>query len=215
MLGIDAEIRLPRVCSTFTTRDPVGPARLRELTAQIMRLVRSELPEARPVHILEFTTGQGSRSGGRRRPHLHSLWKGVGSEDAPLIAGCAGHVLEKQTGAWSHDVGEIRSPGGVIAYVARHHLKESQAPPASWGRTRRIRPSRGYYALPARELRRMAKARVQQIGTWKRLEEQLPADLPPDVADEYLAIAVDEKLREGPPKVVQVCKPWEDPLGQA
>jgi hypothetical protein len=213
MLGIDAQIDLPRVCSTFTTRDRVeGPAHLRELSAQIVRLIRSELPGAKPVHILEFTTGEGTNSGGVRRPHLHSLWKGVEAQDSPVIAGCAGHVLERATGAWSHDVGEIRSPGGVVSYVARHHLKESQAPPPTWGATRRIRPSKGYYSLPAVQLRSMARSQVQQIGVWKRLESEAPADLPEDVLDRYLECRVDEALAAPPPQVVRVCQPWEDPL---
>lgn len=212
MLGVDAQLQLPRVCSTFTTRDPIRPARLREVSAQILRLVRSEVPAARPIHILEFTTGDSATSGGRRRPHLHSLWKGIDPEDAPLVAGCATHVLERASGAWRQDVGEIRSPGGVVSYVARHHLKESQAPPISWGPTRRIRPSKGYYSLPAPELRAIAKTRVHQIRLWKRLESQLPEDVPEDLVDQYLDVKLDEALQQPPPEVVRICRPWEDPL---
>lgn len=216
MVGLDARQEQPHVVSTFTTRDPIGPARLREATAQILRLVRAELDDVRYCHFLEFTTGKSSSSGGRRRPHLHTLWKGVDRDDAPVIAGCAGHVLERVSGSWRHDVEEIRSPAGATMYVARHHLKESQAPPASWAGTRRVRASRGYWSRPAAELRTSATAIVREKRVRRRLEtaiaaaeEQLGADLG-DVLQEQIA----EALSQPPAVVVRVSNTWDDPLGR-
>jgi len=211
MVGLDAHQEQPRVVSTFTTRDPIGPAGLREASRQIMRLVRGELGSARYCSFLEFTTGRSASSGGRRRPHFHTLWKDVDTDAAPVIAGCAGHVLERMAGAWRHDVEEIRSPAGATMYVARHHLKESQAPPPSWGPTRRVRPSRGFWSRPAAELREEAKAIVREKRVRKRLEtalEEAPDDLD-DIRDTVIADA----LSQPPAQVVRVSSPWEDPLG--
>lgn len=173
MVGLDAEAEQPRIVSTFTTRDPVGPEELRRATAYILKLVRSEIGPARYCGFLEFTTGEAARSGGVRRPHVHTLWKDVGPEAAPVIAGCAGHVLERAAGAWRHDVEEVRSPAGATMYVARHHLKESQAPPVSWGPTRRVRPSRGYWSRPAGDLRRQGAALVRERRIERRLWREL------------------------------------------
>jgi hypothetical protein len=207
MVGLDAELEQPRVVSTFTTRDRLDQERLREVSAQIMRLIRSELGPLRCCGFLEFTTGRAKRSGGIRRPHLHTLWKDVGPEAAPVIAGCAGYVLERASGAWRHDAEEIRSPAGAVMYVARHHLKESQAPPREWGPTRRVRPSRGYWSRPAKELRADATALVHE----KRVEARLWDDwlariqrgeqIAEDAWEEFV---IAPALRQPPPEVVKV-----------
>ena len=99
-------------------------------------------------------------------------------------------------------------------YVARHHLKESQAPPASWAGTRRVRPGRGYWSRPAGELRTEATAIVREKRVRKRLEaaiaaveEEINADLE-DVLEERIA----ETLSQPPAVVVRVSDPWADPL---
>ena len=216
MIGIDAQVCQPRVCSTFTTRDPVGQERLREVSAQLFRLVRSELGPVRYCSFLEFTTGKGPLAGGIRRPHLHTLWKDVDQDAAPVIAGIAGHVMEKAAGAWRHDVGQIRTPAGATMYVARHHQKEEQAPPRSWGSVRRVRPSKGYYELPASELRSMAAGQLKSIRLYKLLEHQVRElnddQVPDDVLDDHLDEEVRRALDAPPPEVVRVCKPWEDSL---
>jgi hypothetical protein len=138
-----------------------------------------------------------------RRPHLHSLWKAVEPHDGPVIAA---HVLGETAGSWRHDVEELRSPAGCVQYVASHHLKESQAPPMSWGPTRRVRPRKGYWSRPAQELREEAKAIVgeQRIRTriWAmvdRMEEASGSDLTGLGAD-----LVDEAPSGPPPEVVKV-----------
>lgn len=213
MIGLDAANEQPWVCSTFTTRDRMTPTGFRDAQDRVRKLVRSEVgPHVRSCSFLEFTTGRGERSGGVRRPHLHTLWKGIGAEAAPIVAGCAGYVLEKAAGAWRHQVDEIETPAGATMYVARHHLKESQAPPASWGPTRRVRPSRGYYSEPAEELRTRAKAIVREKRIERRIwreveeaEEESGRDFT-DVGVELL----DRALAAPPPEVVRVCNPWED-----
>lgn len=216
MVGIDATADQPRVVSTFTTRDPIDQARLREVSAQIMRLIRAELGPVRNCGFLEFTTGRARRSGGVRRPHLHTLWKDVDHDAAPVIAGCAGHVLERAAGAWRHDVEEIRSPAGATMYVARHHLKESQSPPRSWGSTRRVRPSRGYWSRPSEELRKQARALVQEKRVRRRLEVAIQ-EWEDESGGHFLDAAEFEEqieiaLQRSQASVVRVCNPWEDSL---
>lgn len=215
MVGLDAAEDRPGVVSTFTTRDRVTPADLREASRQIMRLVRAELGPVRYCHFLEFTTGRGRRSGGVRRPHLHTLWKGVdAAEGAPVIAGIAGHVLERIAGAYRHDVEEIRTAAGATMYVARHHLKESQAPPREWGPTRRVRPGRGYWSRPADELRSQAKAIVREARARKRFLAAVEAaeaevgDL--DLDDEEIEAGIARLLAKPAVEVVRICEPWED-----
>lgn len=213
MIGIDASIDQPRVCSTFTTRDFITQPKHREISAQLFRLIRSELGPVRYCSFLEFTTGKAATSGGLRRPHLHTLWKDVERDAAPVIAGIAQYLMERHTGAWRHQVDEIRTPGGAAMYVARHHQKEEQAPPASWGSPRRVRPSRGYYVLPARQLREMAASRLKQQRLYYRMEAKLREtgqEIPDEVLDRYLDVKVDEALAEPAPVVVRHCKPWED-----
>jgi hypothetical protein len=214
MIGIDAQISQPTVCSTFTTRDRVSQAELRDASAYLFKLVRSELGQVRYCSFLEFTTGRAATSGGSRRPHLHTLWKDIDAAAAPVIAGIAGHVMERAAGAWRHQVDEISTPAGATMYVARHHQKESQAPPKSWGSTRRVRPSRGYYELPAEQLRKMAGAQLKEARLYRMLEEQTRRLNDDQVPDDVLEAHVDEqvaaKLNEPPPAVVHICKPWED-----
>lgn len=219
MVGIDARADQPRVVSTFTTRDAISPAEFNEAMKYIAKLVRSELGPARYCSFLEFTTGQGRRSGGRRRPHLHTLWKDLDSSAAPVIAGIAVHVLERAAGAFRHDVEEIRSPAGATMYVARHHLKESQAPPAWWGSTRRVRPSRGYWSKPSDELRSQAKAVVRDRRAEhrvKQLLDQVERDQGVQLFQEERDEQVEAALAgAGAVRVVKVCNPWEDDLPYA
>lgn len=207
MVGLDAQEEQPWVVSTFTTRDPVTPAQLRYATADILKLVRAELGPVRCCSFLEFTTGKARRSEGIRRPHLHTLWKDVNPADGPVIAGSAGYVLESRAGAWRHDVEEIRSPAGATMYLARHHLKESQAPPKEWGPTRRVRPSRGYWSRPAAELRTEAVAlvRTKRIESlmWGRWLDRV-ADgevIPEEVWEDFV---VEPALKQAPPEVLKV-----------
>lgn len=217
MIGIDAQVCQPRVCSTFTTRDPIDQDRFREVSAQLFRLVRSELGPVRYCSFLEHTTGKAAHSGGVRRPHLHTLWKDVVPGDAYVIAGIAGYVLERAAGAWRHQVDEIRTPAGATMYVAQHHQKESQAPPRSWSGTRRVRPSKGYYELPAAQLRKMAGAQLKSLRLYRLLDHQVAElneqGVPPEVLEDYLDERVTELLNEPPPAPVRVCNPWEDDLG--
>lgn len=212
MVGLDSEVRQPRVVSTFTTRDRVTPATIREASSYILKLVRSEIGPVEYCHFLEFTTGRAERSGGVRRPHLHTLWKGLDPEDGPVVSAIAAHVLERVSGAYRQEVEEIRTPGGAMHYVASHHMKESQAPPTWWPRSRRVRPSKGYWSWPGgqKQLRELAQAKVRERRIVRQLEGAMEQQ---NVPEEVLWEVLDDVLAQPPPSVVRHCKPWEDPLG--
>lgn len=169
MVGIDAAQDQPSVVSTITTRDRVTPATLREGQRQVVRRVRDALGHAaRYCSFVEWTTGKYD---GRRRPHMHALWKDVHPDEAEVIEDAARDVFGRLAGAYVHEAAALRTPAAAAAYVASHHLKESQAPPPSWRGVRRVRPSRGYWSIPAKELRAMATAQVRE----RRLEARAVA----------------------------------------
>jgi hypothetical protein len=72
----------------------------------------------------------------------------------------AAALWEKRTGATQFEMRELRTPAGAIAYLGMHHFKREQAPPAGW-KGRRLRPSKGYYDVPARALRAEAESVVR------------------------------------------------------
>lgn len=188
MVGLDAAREQPRVVSTTTTRDRISPTRLRDGQHQFVRAVRREVaPHARYCSFLEFTTGTAERSGGIRRPHQHALWKGLDPSQAEAVEAIARRIWKRIAGATVHQVEEISTPAGATMYVASHHQKESQAPPKSWGPTRRVRPSRGYYSMPADELRAAATEKLADARYRHSLEQaMLDADVPDDVISEVL-----------------------------
>ena len=191
------------------------PALLREASKQILRDVRAELGPVRYCHFLEFTTGQAARSGGRRRPHLHTLWKDAPPEAAPVIEAAAVRILTRIAGAHRQQCEEIRTAAGATMYVARHHLKESQAPPSEWGPTRRVRPGRGYWSRSSEELRTEAKAMVRERRIRRRFEALVQAAEEEAGVDDILdACEMEEeiasRLAAPPPAVVRICDPWED-----
>ena len=172
MFGLDAEVVTPKVAATFTTRDLVAVPVLGEAMRQTARRVRDFAPDAKYGGTLEWTTGQTKYSAGRRRPHLHVLWKGVDVERVDDVHAVARDVWKRLTGAHSHKVEEIRTPGAAIRYVALHHLKEAQAPPPGWS-GRRLWTSMGFWEGGAGETRRRAREVVSEFRLVKRCEREL------------------------------------------
>lgn len=105
---------------------------------------------------IEWTTGEGPRSGGERRMHSHWLIKADGL-DVDAVQAWVSDRWRRLTGAWVVQLAELRHAGGVVGYLALHHEKMEQAPPAGWT-GRRLRPSKGYFAEPGD--RRRARARA-------------------------------------------------------
>ena len=63
---------------------------------------------------------------------------------------------EAVTGAYVVEVAALMSPGAAMHYLALHHQKPQQQPPAGW-RGMRSRPSKGYFRVPVPELRARAR----------------------------------------------------------
>src|SRR6185436_19966553 len=119
----------------------------------------------------EFTTGEGPRSGGHRRIHLHGLVKDVAPEHAPELADRARFVWKKRTGAHRVEAHELHRPAGALAYLVNHHQKTAQRPPHGWT-GKRFRPSNprgdrpGYFERPIAELRTEARGRLADKRTY-------------------------------------------------
>ena len=129
---------------------------------QVMRALRLRWA-VRYCSLLEYTTGKAPRSGGRRRPHLNVLLKGVAPRDAGPVRGIVHRVWCAQTGAVPEATyaAPIRDVGGLSKYVAAHFQKTSQRPPEGF-KGQRFNPSKGQWRywngdLTAAEMREQAK----------------------------------------------------------
>ena len=162
MLRQDAEENsAPGHVLTLTSRDPVTDAgAYRDACAVFWRAFRRTWGHVEYCGFIEWTTGEGPRSGGHRRMHSHWLVKGLAADDVAAVEAWVSVEWAKLTGAWVVQLAELRTVGGVVGYLALHHEKLSQAPPEGWG-GRRLRPSRGYFALDGRTRRDRARLWLQ------------------------------------------------------
>lgn len=193
VVKLDAELNMPTVGLTTTTRDPnFGLKRLRQAEASLWRWLRKSprgplLHDLEYLGFLEWTTGDGTRSGGHRRPHEHHLAKNIAPdhelmeeidrvdlngrpvrdrdgnvERATRLEQIVSRKWHEFTGdAWVVEVRPLRTPVGAIAYLTLHHHKREQAPPPGFT-GRRLRPSKGYYELPIDDLRTLARRLASQ-----------------------------------------------------
>lgn len=159
MLRIDAEEgESPRYVLTLTSRSPdVDPAEYRRACSQLWRAFRRRYgARIEYCGFIEWTTGLHARDG-RRRLHSHWLVKVGGLDlDVDEVQAWVSSEWSRLTGAWVVDFAELRTVGGVVGYLALHHEKMEQAPPAGWT-GRRLRPSRGYFSVSGREIRARAR----------------------------------------------------------
>jgi hypothetical protein len=159
---------------TLTTRDPdFDPVRFTRAIAQWFRWLRCEVGPVEYLGLIEWTTGKGARSGGRRRMHQHTLVKGL-PDDADLYAlwRSGKRRWDRLTGAHRVELRELRSPAGATAYTVAHHHKTEQAPPRGW-KGKRFRPSKGYFDRPVPELREEIKARMAAVAARRAIEAVL------------------------------------------
>jgi hypothetical protein len=178
-LLIDARVQLPSIVVTLTTVAPYREDRCRRLaetyrnaSTQLWRSLRSEF--GRGVEYfgsMEFTTGQAATSGGDRRLHGHYLVKGMDPAMCPAAQRSARKVWTRATGAWNVEVAALATAGGIVGYLALHHRKREQLPPASW-RGRTERPSQGYWHRPIEEIRGQARREqgIRRAEWWLRKE---------------------------------------------
>lgn len=177
MLRQDAEEHsAPAHVLTLTNRTPdMTAGAYRQACSMFWRAFRKRWGHVEYCGFVEWTTGEGPRSGGRRRLHSHWLVKGLAMGVGDRVTASEGREpctcgdslvcvecwtaaeWRKLTGAWIVQARELRSVGGVVGYLALHHEKMEQAPPPGWT-GRRLRPSRGYFARPGAERRERARS---------------------------------------------------------
>lgn len=185
-LALDAvENTAPGLWIVLTTRTAtIDTRRFYRSREQLWRAVSRRWPEAEYAALVEFTTGYGPTSGGKRRPHWNILVKGIPVGDLQ-------ELRELVTAIWCRRedaepagqfLGEIGEAGGLMRYLALHFQKESQAPPPGW-RGHRFLKSRGYFDAPMPEVRERAKRALRfKREVWK-LDQHAP-ELPSELVDE-------------------------------
>lgn len=149
----------PQVWSVLTTRSTVAEmSAYRRAREAVIREVKRWRPDARRATLIEFTSGLGTGSGGRRRPHWNDLWKGIEARDAAELHARAAHAWCQRVDAEPRGqyAGAVAETGGLMRYLALHFQKESQQPPKGW-HGQRFNVGRGYLAEPMTDAR--AKAR--------------------------------------------------------
>ena len=159
---LDALLDPPTHGITLTTVDPfMKPETFRLGVQEVVRRLRHRY--GRQVEYygsVEFTTGTAETSGGYRRIHQHMVTKGLEGADVLEVERLVREPWQKATGAKVVEVAELLTQGGAIGYMAMHHRKPAQAPPADW-RGMVERPSKGYFHRPVAELRVEAKAQLR------------------------------------------------------
>lgn len=158
----------PTIVAVLGTADvEPDPSRFYASRKQVMKALKRRWPDVQYAALVEFTTGYGPRSGGKRRPHWNLLLKGIPADavdqarEVILSVWCA----RERAAPKAQYVDTIANSGGLIRYVAQHFQKTSQAPPPGW-KGHRFLKSRGYLWLPtpaARESARRALAERREI----------------------------------------------------
>ncbi len=193
LLALDALAGVaPGMWAVLTTRTPESkPAPFYKSREHVLRALRRRWPGCEYAALVEFTTGYGERSGGRRRPHWNLLLKGVPAEDLAaaeeVIAGvwCAREDARPE----AQFVGLVGEMGGLMRYLALHFQKESQAPPPGW-RGHRFLKSRGYLATSTPEARAAARASLRhKRELWRAIERGLVGQAAEDAAAAAIARA--------------------------
>jgi hypothetical protein len=158
VLLADAERDPPTFAVTLTTVDPDTPAAVyRQASAAVWKRLRRHYGRVDYFGFIEFTTGRGTRSGGRRRMHGHYLVKfRDGAPETGEAARLVRETWQAITGAYRIEVAELRTAAGAMSYLALHHQKPQQAPPREW-QGMRARPSKHYFTRPLAELRKQAR----------------------------------------------------------
>lgn len=189
MLALDAmEGDAPQVWCVLTTRLATVDMRLfYRARAKLLKAIRLRFPDCEYAALLEFTTGYGKNSGGRRRPHWNLLLKGVREADVGQLRELIERIWCPRVDALpeGQHVGTVREAEGLMRYIALHFLKESQKPPAGFS-GQRFNCSRGYFTGCTR-----AVARARARESLRRKRELWAAEKAGYEGGEALAVAED------------------------
>jgi hypothetical protein len=160
LLALDAlHGSAPAIWACLGTRTAtLDPRPFYDARRLVMRALKRRWPEVEYACLVEFTTGYGPRSGGRRRPHWNLLLKGIPAADVDLARELVARVWCQHVDAapGAQYVGVVSETGGLMRYLAHHFQKESQAPPPGW-RGHRFIKSRGYLWAATPAARRAAR----------------------------------------------------------
>lgn len=173
----------PSSVAVLTTKDPEGAIeRWSKDVEQVFRGLKRRWPHVERLGFMEWTTGLARSSGGKRRPHMHLLLRGLPRGEEQAAEQKVREIWERRTGANRVEVETLRETECGIRYLALHHGKLEQAPPAGWS-GRAMRPSRGWYGTPAEEVRAAATAQLRQRSTRKKVRDRLRQELEDSGAD--------------------------------
>lgn len=158
-----------------TPSDSIRPADFYRSRAQLVKALRRRWPGLEWAALVEFTTGYGSGSEGKRRPHWNLLLKGVGPDDLEAVLDVIAAVWCPRVGGVreAQHVGLVSEYGGLMRYIALHFQKESQAPPKGW-RGHRFLKSRGYLWTGTEEARQAARDALRLKRELWKLEQDFP-----------------------------------------
>jgi hypothetical protein len=175
MLALDAmEGNAPCVWLVLTTsRATTKTAEFYGARRELMRALRDHFGDVQYASLLEFTTGYGPRSGGRRRPHWNVMLKGVTLDDIPAIRALVAAEWCPRVGGkpQAQHVGQIAEAGGLMRYIALHFQKESQAPPRGF-KGQRFNCSQRYFTGHSRaEMRQLARGSLREKRAIRRAEQ--------------------------------------------
>lgn len=207
----------PEVIAVLGTRtvtwDPAPFYKAREYVVAALR--REFGPEVGYACLSEFTTGKGTNSGGRRRPHWNMPLRGVAVElvdqvrDVVIPTWCK-HVDADPRAQY---VEPLRDTAALMRYVANHFSKRDQQPPQDkrWKHKQRFNCSRNYFAP-------LSRAQAREEAWWSlQLEREIVkavnagADDPMAAADVALErlratswVVHDRRVTQAPPEVVRL-----------
>ena len=163
VLILDASVDCPTHGMTLTTQDPkIASATFRNGVAAVFKRLRRKYGRSVEYFgMVEFTSGEGTHSGGHRRIHQHILLKGLPANvDVLDVEHDVRETWQASTGATRVEVAELRTPGGALGYLALHHKKPKQGPPSDWhGMVERH--SLGYFNEPIAKLRERARQELR------------------------------------------------------
>jgi hypothetical protein len=174
----------PTVWAVLTTRSATREPRPFYKSRQaVHRALTRRWPGTEYAALVEFTTGYGDRSGGKRRPHWNLLLKGIPAEDVGQASDVITRVwcAREDARPQAQYVGTIASAGGLVKYLALHFQKESQAPPAGW-RGHRFLHSGGYLASTTPEAREEARRSLRHKRALREAEKRGLAPLDAELA---------------------------------
>jgi hypothetical protein len=175
----------PTIWMVLTTRTATGEARRFYKSREcLMRSIKRRWSGAEYAALVEFTTGYGKRSGGRRRPHWNVLLKSVPVDAVEELRQVVAEVWCAREDAEPRGqyVGAVSEVGGLMRYIALHFQKESQAPPKGW-RGHRFIKSRGYFGRPMPKVREEARRSLRLKRLTHRGLDAVTAELELELAE--------------------------------